>query len=197
MAEVPPPPKGWKVEYAKSGRAMCKTCDTAIAKDCLRIAKVEKSFQYDGLMMLWHHMDCIQSKPGILKSLDDIEGVDDIRLEDSQKLKKYVEDGGEVEEAEVEEDPAPGDGEYACEISKSSRAACKSCKEKISKGEVRVSTIVETGRFGKVPAWRHAKCFVELGWWKEPIEDLPGWENIGADNQKQIHDLVKTGNMKR
>lgn len=65
MAEVPPPPKGWKVEYAKSGRAMCKTCDTAIAKDCLRIAKVEKSFQYDGLMMV----NVLKTRPGFLSSV--------------------------------------------------------------------------------------------------------------------------------
>ncbi|KAG6550433.1 hypothetical protein Mapa_008396 [Marchantia paleacea] len=194
---APAPPKGWKVEYAKSGRATCKTCNNSIAKEALRIAKVVQSFQFDGFMTIWHHMKCIQSKPGRIKSLDDIEGVDDLRWEDGQKLKKYVEGGGgkgstkeEDEEAGGEE--VSGNGDYACENSKSSRAVCKSCNEKISKGEVRMSTMVDTGRFGKGPAWRHAKCFHDLGWWTKPIEELPGWDSLGADNQKVLQDLFKS-----
>ncbi|KAL2609830.1 hypothetical protein R1flu_028403 [Riccia fluitans] len=193
-----PPPKGWKVEYAKSGRASCKICQNAIAKDSLRIAKYVQSYQFDGYMTAWHHMKCILSKPGRLKSLDDIEGVDDIRWEDSQKLKKYVEGGGgkgsvvkeEDEDADGSEDP--GSGEYACENAKSGRATCKSCNEKISKGEVRMSTLVDSGRYGKVPAWRHAKCFVKLGWWNEPIEDMPGFDSLTDDDQKSLKDLWKS-----
>lgn len=82
----------------------------------------------------------------MLHRLDDIEGVDDLRWEDGQKLKKYVEGGKDSTKEEEEEDDeeaggeeSAGNGEYACENSKSSRAMCKSCNEKISKGEVSVS----------------------------------------------------------
>jgi hypothetical protein len=75
--------------------------------------------------------------------LDDVEGVDDLRWEDSQKLKKYVEGGGgktgkkDSDDADAEEPKtAKGGGDYAVENAKSSRATCKSCNEKIMKGEV-------------------------------------------------------------
>lgn len=58
--------------------------------------------------------------------------------------------------------------------------------------QVRMSTMVDTGRFGKAPAWRHAKCFHELGWWTKPIDELPGWDSLGADNQKVLQDLFKS-----
>lgn len=55
-----------------------------------------------------------------------------------------------------------------------------------------MSTIVDSGGYGKVPAWRHARCFLDLGWWKDPVEDLPGWDTLGEDNQKVVKDLVKS-----
>ncbi|KAL3678725.1 hypothetical protein R1sor_021681 [Riccia sorocarpa] len=194
MATSAPPPKGWKVEYAKSGRAACKICQNPIAKDSLRIAKYVQSYQFDGYMTAWHHSKCILSKPGRIKSLDDIEGIDDVRWEDHQKLKKYVEGGGgkgstvEEEDKDADDSEDPGTGDYACENAKSGRAACKSCSEKISKGEVRMSTKVDS-RYGKVPAWRHAKCFHDLGWWKEPIEDMPGFDSLTEDGQKAVKDI--------
>lgn len=76
-----------------------------------------------------------------------MEGVDDLRWEDTQKLKKYVEGGVSKDDEEEEADgdvPPPakaaaakaGSGDYAVENAKSSRATCKSCNEKIMKGDV-------------------------------------------------------------
>jgi hypothetical protein len=44
------PPKAWKAEYAKSGRASCKSCRSPIAKDQLRLGKMVQASQFDGFM---------------------------------------------------------------------------------------------------------------------------------------------------
>ncbi|MCO5611892.1 hypothetical protein L7F22_066151 [Adiantum nelumboides] len=189
-----PPPQPFRVEYAKSNRSTCKSCQSIITKDSFRIARVVPATQFEGYMPVWNHATCIFKKLGQIKSLEDIEGLDNLRWEDHQKVRAYVEntapsDGGQSANEVV-------DGEFAIESAKSSRAACKSCSEKIEKGQVRVSTMVtsEGSKFrGKVPAWRHAKCFFELNWWKEPLEELPGWEELSIKDQKTVQELVNPG----
>ncbi|TVU39454.1 hypothetical protein EJB05_12874, partial [Eragrostis curvula] len=44
------PQAPWKAEYAKSGRASCKTCRSPIAKDQLRLGKMVQATQFDGFM---------------------------------------------------------------------------------------------------------------------------------------------------
>lgn len=52
----------------------------------------------------------------------------------------------------------------------------------------------ESSRFpGKVPAWRHAKCFMELGWFVNPVEKLPGWDTLATEDQKELKGLAKSG----
>lgn len=61
--------------------------------------------------------------------MDDVEGIDLLRWEDQQKIRKYVE-GGSISTAPVSEN------ECAIEISQTSRAGCKRCSQKIMKGDV-------------------------------------------------------------
>jgi hypothetical protein len=50
----------------------------------------------------------------------------------------------------------------------------------------------ENPRFpGKVPAWRHAKCFMELGWLAGSVKELPGWDNLTAEDQTELQALAK------
>lgn len=191
------PPQPFKAEYAKSNRSTCKSCQTNISKDSFRIAKVVPATQFEGYMPVWNHASCIFKKKGQIKSLEDIEGLDSLRWEDQQKVRTYIENTAPSEAGKPAKEKA--DGEYAIEIAKSSRAACKSCNEKIEKGQVRVSTMVtsESSKFrGKVPAWRHAKCFFELNWWEEPPEELPGWEDLSIEDQKTVQELVNPGSSK-
>lgn len=153
--------------------------------------------QFDGFMPVWHHASCLLKKPGQIKLLDDVEGVDNLRWEDQQKLRKYVEGKSSgTDDSEIKKSgPATSgvDGEYAIECAKSSRAACKSCNEKIEKGQVRISTMVSTdsGKFrGKVPAWRHAKCFLDMGWWVHPITDMPGWNDLNSEDQEVVTKII-------
>lgn len=63
-------------------------------------------------------------------SLDDVDGLESLRWEDQQKIRKYVEDGGPSNKTAVTT------MEYAIEVSQTSRATCKDCNQKIMKGEV-------------------------------------------------------------
>ncbi|CAK9216513.1 unnamed protein product [Sphagnum troendelagicum] len=173
-------PKPWKAEYAKSSRASCRACSSPISKDTFRLARMRPATQFDGFMALWHHASCIFKKKRQIQTLADVEGADTLRWEDQQKLSAYIEDGG--------------DGEFAIENAKSSRSACKSCGEKITKGEVRISTMVasDNARFrGKVPAWRHAKCFLTMGVWTSTLATMPGWDSLSAEDQTTVKALLK------
>ncbi|KAJ7561684.1 hypothetical protein O6H91_03G037600 [Diphasiastrum complanatum] len=194
------PHKPWKAEYAKSSRATCRSCSNSIAKDAFRIARVVPATQFDGLLTEWHHAGCIMKKAKKFHSLEDVEGVDNLRWEDQQKLRKYVEGQFQtIPEVKIAHGAAVatgavGVGDCAIENAKSSRATCKGCNEKIEKGTVRISTMVESdsSRFrGKVPAWRHAECFLETGLFVQPMEDLWGWENLEIKDQEMVLALAK------
>lgn len=62
-------------------------------------------------------------------SVDDVEGLDLLRWEDQQAIKKYME-GGSMSTTAVNND------ECAIEVSQTSRAACRRCNQKIMKGMV-------------------------------------------------------------
>jgi hypothetical protein len=47
------PDKGFKVEYAKSGRAACKVCKLKINQEELRLGKMVPSPHFDGYIPLW------------------------------------------------------------------------------------------------------------------------------------------------
>lgn len=68
-----------------------------------------------------------------LFSIDDIEGVESLRWEDQQKVRKYI-DGNGLASNTVSAPPAPA--AYGIEVSQTSRATCKHCSKKINKGEV-------------------------------------------------------------
>ncbi|XP_024382940.1 poly [ADP-ribose] polymerase 1 isoform X2 [Physcomitrium patens] len=159
-----------------------------------------------------HDGCCIFKKKKQIHDWNDVEGADTLRWEDQQNLRKFIE-GGPVEDANeegqsakgkgakskaktkgVNEDGDESSGEYAIENAKSSRSTCKSCNEKIDKGQVRISTMVaaDGGRFrGKVPQWRHAKCFLSMGHFSGPLASLPGWDTLTSEDQAQVQTLAK------
>mmetsp|Transcript_16840 Transcript_16840/g.32867 ORF Transcript_16840/g.32867 Transcript_16840/m.32867 type:complete len:463 (+) Transcript_16840:244-1632(+) len=49
---------------------------------------------------------------------------------------------------------------WAIEESKSARAACKKCKEKIAKGDLRWVKITENEKFGEMKAYQHLNCLM-------------------------------------
>ncbi|CAK9323528.1 unnamed protein product [Citrullus colocynthis] len=175
--------KPWKVEYAKSSRSSCMTCENPIHKENLRFGKMVQATQFDGFMTIWNHAACILKKAKQIRSIDDVEGLDSLRWEDQQKIKQYVEDSGPA--AVVAIMPV----EYGIEVSQTSRASCKHCKQKIMKGEVRLSTALD-GKGAKGLTWYHANCYMEHSP-STQVEKLAGWQNLPPSDQAAVSALVK------
>lgn len=177
------PQKPWRVEYAKSSRSSCKTCKSPIQKENLRFGKMVQATQFDGFMPMWNHGHCILKKAKQIKSIDDVEGLDSLRWEDQQRIRQYVED---IEAAAA---VAVTPVENGIEVSQTSRASCKHCKQKIMKGEVRLSTALG-GKGVKGLSWYHANCYME----QSPsiqVEKLAGWQNLPPSDQAAVSGLVK------
>ncbi|XP_022967405.1 poly [ADP-ribose] polymerase 1 [Cucurbita maxima] len=177
------PQKPWKVEYAKSSRSSCKTCKSPIQKENLRFGKMVQATQFDGFMPMWNHGTCILKKAKQIKSIDDVEGLDSLRWEDQQKIRQYVEDSAAATAVAVT--PV----ECGIEVSQTSRASCKRCKQKIMKGEVRLSTALD-GKGAKGLAWYHANCYMEQSP-SAQVSKLAGWQNLPSSDQAAVSALVK------
>ncbi|KAL2238772.1 UNVERIFIED_CONTAM: Poly ADP-ribose polymerase 1 [Sesamum indicum] len=187
------PPKPWKAEYAKSSRSSCKTCKNPIEKENLRLGKMVQASQFDGFMPVEKEKNCLfmpldlslflepDVEPCCL--VDDVEGLELLRWEDQQKIRKYI-DG-----AVMSNSSAPAVVECGIEVSQTSRATCRCCNLKIVKGEIRISTKPE-GQGPRGLSWNHAKCYME----KSPtsqVEKFSGWESLSASDHAAIISLVK------
>lgn len=180
------PPKPWKAEYAKSGRSSCKTCKSPIAQEKLRLGKMVQATQFDGFMPMWNHASCILKKAKQIKSCDDVEGIETLRWEDQQKIRQYVEGGGIGSQSTPD---LPDVTKCTIEASKTSRATCKKCNEKIMTGEVRISSKPE-GQGARGLAWHHAKCFMDSSPTTQP-QNLVGWESLSDSDKSTVLSMVK------
>ncbi|XP_047982400.1 poly [ADP-ribose] polymerase 1 isoform X2 [Salvia hispanica] len=175
------PPKPWKAEYAKSSRSSCKTCKRSIDKETLRLGKMVQASQFDGFMPMWNHASCILRKAKQIKLVDDVEGLESLRWDDQQRIRKYVED------AVVSSSTAVQNVECGVDVSPSARATCRSCKEKIAKGELRISTKPQGAR---TLSWNHAKCYLDTT--SDPqLEKFSGLDSLTASDRATLQSLVK------
>ena len=39
--------------------------------------------------------------------------------------------------------------------------------------------------------WRHAKCFLEIGWWTSPIEKMSGCESLSTEDKHAVQSLAE------
>ncbi|OVA13922.1 BRCT domain [Macleaya cordata] len=179
------PQKPWKAEYAKSSRSSCKTCKIPIEKEKLRLGKMVQAKQFDGLMPMWNHASCILKKANQIKSPDDVEGLDLLRWEDQQKIRKYIEGVGSSNTSTVDAN------ECGIEVSQTSRATCRHCSQKIMKGEVRISTKAD-GLGARGVQWHHANCFLESSP-STQVDKFSGWDSLSVSEQQTVHALAKKG----
>lgn len=50
----------------------------------------------------------------------------------------------------------------------------------------------ESAKFrGKVPVWQHVKCFLETDLLDYPVDELPGWKKLSADDRSEVLNLAK------
>ncbi|XP_035211537.1 poly [ADP-ribose] polymerase 1-like isoform X1 [Stegodyphus dumicola] len=81
---------------------------------------------------------------------------------------------------------------YIIEYSKSSRASCKICKNKIEKDCLRMGVMVQSTQFdGKFPVWHHSDCFFKDKDKKvKTTADIANFDNIRWEDQKKIKDQM-------
>ena len=178
----------YKAEYAKSGRASCKVCKSNIAQDSLRIARMVQSPNFDGKMPQWHHFECFFKK-FLPNSCAEIGKFDGLRWDDQERIKGKIGGGDSV-------DGTGGQNtNFSIEYSKSSRAKCRDCENKIEKEVIRVAKmeLPEEAKYGVglIPRWRHLDCFVEsrseLGASDLSPQQIPGFTKLSEEDQKEIN----------
>lgn len=189
----------YRAEYAKSGRASCKGCKSAIGKDTLRMAVMVQSPMFDGKVPHWYHFMCFFAKQRP-KSEGDIDHFDSLRWEDQEKIKEKIVSCVGSAGKDVPKSKSKGKkrqmGEFqdfTVEYAKSSRARCRGCEEKINKDEVRISKKdfeSDAGkRYGGEERWHHVDCFVKnrdfLEFW-ESGSVLPGYKTLSKDDQQMV-----------
>lgn len=78
------------------------------------------------------------------------------------------------------------EGKFCVETAKSNRAACKRCKEKIGKDELRIGTKSKMNDIETV-AWNHAKCFKipKKATAEDILQYLEGFDQLN-DGQQEI-----------
>uniref|UniRef100_A0A7R8Z663 Poly [ADP-ribose] polymerase n=1 Tax=Timema douglasi TaxID=61478 RepID=A0A7R8Z663_TIMDO len=192
MDELP-----YRAEYAKSGRASCKSCKSPIDKDTLRLAVMVQSTMHDGMQPHWYHFPCFFGKQRP-KSVGDIAHFESLRWEDQQKIKTKIDAlGVSGSNNDLPEKKGKKRGaavkDYSVEYAKSNRAACRGCEEKIAKGDVRISKkdyeSAEARRYGGLDRWHHVECFTKL---REELEffdsgdSLNGIKTLLKEDQQKV-----------
>ena len=126
-----------KIERAKSSRSTCRTCGQKIVKDIYRIGIPYEFTRPDGEKITsygWYHPECVPFN-SIQPTVDIVES--DMTIESKEK-KEIISSMKKNKEEQVEVLQRP-----FIENSKSGRATCKKCDEKIKKKVYRVAEPVE------------------------------------------------------
>ncbi|KAK7576565.1 hypothetical protein V9T40_012851 [Parthenolecanium corni] len=81
---------------------------------------------------------------------------------------------------------------YRAEYAKSARSACKTCREKIGKEELRLAVMVQSAMFdGKMPCWHHFSCFFNKQRPKT-VGDISHFESLRWEDQEKIRKKVES-----
>ncbi|CAG5129821.1 unnamed protein product, partial [Candidula unifasciata] len=191
----------FQAEYAKSGRASCKACKSAIAERTLRLAIMTQSPHFDGKVPNWFHFPCFW-KRAKCKNPDDIYSYHSLRWEDQEKIKEKI--GGGGRNADEGEGSSAGSLDFSAEYAKSGRSQCRGCQTFIAKDSLRLSKKeFESQRavmHGPQDLWHHVDCFVsnrdELGFTVEmDPSQIKGFGKLKPEDKELI--ISKLGKGKR
>lgn len=194
----------FRAEYAKSNRSTCKACKTQIIKDSLRLAVLVQSPVFDGKVPNWYHFECFFGKQRP-KTVGDIAHFDSLRWEDQEKIKGKIGENPETVLKAIKSGDKKATKraidkavksllkDFVVEYAKSSRAMCRGCEVKISKGEIRISKKdyeSEGARmYGGQDRWHHVECFTklrdELAFY-ESGENIPGFDLLKSEDKEIV-----------
>jgi hypothetical protein len=141
----------YSAEYAKSGRSNCRGCKSPIGQGLLRLAVMVQSPVHDGKVPNWYHFMCFFSKQRP-KSEDDIKHFESLRIEDQNKIREKLTHAASVIVPDKKGKGKKRDAaaiaakksalkDFKIEYSKSGRATCRGCEQKILKEEVRSQSV--------------------------------------------------------
>ncbi|XP_055693222.1 poly [ADP-ribose] polymerase [Lutzomyia longipalpis] len=187
-------------EYAKSSRASCRKCKGKIEKGELRLAVMVQSAFHDSKQPNWFHSTCFFEKQRPA-SEGDISGFASLRTEDQDFISKEI---AKLNGPGTSGTSGKGKGkkrgaentllkDFGVEYSKSDRATCCGCQQKILKAEVRIKKVVydtEIGmKFGGQPLWHHVECFAkcrgELMYFTTG-DQLPGFNTLSKEDKAAV-----------
>lgn len=142
-----------EIQAAKSGRAKCRACKSAIEKGSLRLGEEVPNSFGDGEAKHWYHLRC----GALRRPVAFFEAVQSIPEEEAARLKE----GELVELSALAE---PGVTYYRLSrfvkvhVAPSGRARCQGCRELIEKGQLRfVLERIEDGMVSGV-GFVHVEC---------------------------------------
>ncbi|KAL3086629.1 hypothetical protein niasHT_037755 [Heterodera trifolii] len=169
------PPYG--AEYAKSNRASCKGCKQLISQGELRMAVRFPSTFFDGMQENWHHFECFWKKAR-KNDINEasIRGMEWLKWEDQERIRARITELKESDDSAY----TPKAAVMKIEHAKSGSSKCYKCKNSIAKADLRVSSKA---------SFYHLECFHSLGIFQKSAEDLNGYNDLNADEQKRLDEL--------
>lgn len=146
------------IEVSKSGRAKCRGCKEAIAKDTLRFGEeVENQFDAGAPTLVWYHLLCAaQKRPQKLKAT---------LAEFSGEISNRAELDAAIANAKPDKASKAADRVYPyAEIAPTGRSKCLQCDQAIAKDDLRVAVEREVEIAGVMrpsPGYLHIGCAAE------------------------------------
>ena len=119
------------IEPATSGRARCRGCGKAIAKDELRLGeRLPNPFATEGEMTLWFHLWCgVYKRPEVFLAVAETDSPEVQNLDDMLAAARFGEGHRRVSRID------------GVERSPTGRARCRSCRELIAKDAWRIRLV--------------------------------------------------------
>ncbi|CAG2173208.1 unnamed protein product, partial [Oppiella nova] len=211
----------YRVEYAKSGRASCKSCKDLIAKDAIRMAVMVQSPFFDGLQPNWHHFECFferwrprveeiahyanlkyDDQKRVQKAIDEASGVGTTAGAAKSSAKTNGTKGKRKKGADPVVDPSTAATrltEFTVEYAKSNRSKCRLCENTIVKDTIRISKLdresADAKRYGPLSRWFHPECFVSaresLAYYAS-AQSLPFFDKLSDEDRKELVKKIPT-----
>ncbi|XP_037038851.1 poly [ADP-ribose] polymerase-like [Bradysia coprophila] len=191
----------YKTRYAAYNEA-CRGCYSHIENGNVLLSVMVQSRKDDKKEAVNYHVRCFFEKQR-LTTEGDVDGFEKLRFADQKKIRDYItrhntkivlpkKRGKESGTNDIKMS-AKALRDFGVEYSKSARANCCGCRQKIAKSIVRVKKVVYTTEvginFGGQALWHHLECFaklmVELGWYGSG-DQLPGFTQLTKDDQKMV-----------
>lgn len=142
MEVVSPDQLPYRIEYGKDSYAVCRKCYRGIPSGSLRLAAMIQSFQHDRKDPVWFHKECFfeRHRPQSVNLIDNFENV---RYDDQKEINSRIlslitmpvpeKSNGKNAKKRTAERMNLAIKDFGVEYSKSARAECVGCRQKIAK----------------------------------------------------------------